>query len=146
MITDIDIKYTYIFMCICLDIHIKHVSFHVVIILQQKLIPLPHIQYFPSQLVVIFRQDTILSTGQIFPFRCSPQLGTQPNLTQHKRYQIPFYLSLRENMFVWPLNKNEPMYTTDPCFLPFDSLRLFKNNLNSHWYLGIISPLHREML
>ena len=59
-----------------------------------------------------------------FPLWCSSQLGTQTHLIQHKSYQIHISFSLRENLFIQPLHQNEQISETDPCLIPFDSLRL----------------------
>ena len=57
-----------------------------------------------------------------FRLRCSSQLGTQPNLVHHNRYQIPFLFYLRANIFIWPLHHNEALSVIDLCLIPFDSL------------------------
>ena len=59
----------------------------------------------------------------VFTLVCYPQLGTQPNLIQQKRYHIPFYFSLRENLLIWPLHQNEPISATYNFLTPFDSSR-----------------------
>ena len=59
-----------------------------------------------------------------FLLQCYPQLGTQPNLIQQKRYQIPFSFSLREFLVVWHLHENEPLSVTDTYLIPSNSLVL----------------------
>ena len=59
-----------------------------------------------------------------FPLQCYPKLGTQPNLIQYKRCHIYFSFSLRENILIWTLHQNEPMYATYLFLITFDSSKI----------------------